>query len=71
MLAIWMGFLISPMEFIEGGSLAQKLNGVPQPAREAASMMVFAGSRGARSASGRCGSSRLKPSNILLTSMAR
>ena len=41
------------MEFVEGGSLAQKLNGVPQPAREAASIMVLPSSSSPASATSR------------------
>jgi tetratricopeptide (TPR) repeat protein/tRNA A-37 threonylcarbamoyl transferase component Bud32 len=56
------------MEFIEGGSLAQKLGGVPQPAREAAAMMVLL-ARAVHSAhQGGVVHRDLKPSNILLTS---
>jgi serine/threonine-protein kinase len=56
------------MEFMEGGSLAQKLHGVPQPAREAASMMVLL-ARAVHAAHQHGVIHRdLKPSNILLTS---
>src|SRR2546430_3330066 len=56
------------MEFIEGGSLAQKLNGVPQPAREAASMMVLLAKAVQAAHQGGLVHRDLKPSNILLTS---
>src|SRR5882672_5783626 len=56
------------MEFIEGGSLAQKLGGVPQPAREAASMMVLLARAVHAAHQGAVVHRDLKPSNILLTS---
>src|SRR5215208_1494219 len=53
------------MEFVEGGSLAQKLAGVPQPAREAASMLILL-ARAVHSAhAGGIVHRDLKPSNIL------
>src|SRR6266850_4504591 len=56
------------MEFIEGGSLAQKLGGVPQPAREAASMMVLLARAVHAAHQGSVVHRDLKPSNILLMS---
>jgi serine/threonine-protein kinase len=55
------------MELMEGGSLAQKLAGTPQPAREAAQLVAtLAGAVGAAHA---CGIVHrdLKPANVLLT----
>src|SRR6266850_1150161 len=56
------------MEFIQGGTLAQKLGGVPQPAREAASMMVLLARAVHAAHQGAVVHRDLKPSNILLTS---
>ncbi len=56
------------MEFMEGGSLAQKLHGVPQPAREAASMMVLLARAIHAAHQGGVVHRDLKPSNVLLTS---
>ena len=56
------------MEFLEGGSLAQKLAGVPQPAREAASMLVLLARAVAAAHKEGIVHRDLKPSNILLTS---
>ena len=55
------------MEFVEGGSLAQRLRGVPQPAREAAAMLVLLA--GAVHTAHQAGVVHrdLKPSNVLLT----
>jgi len=56
------------MEFIDGGSLAQKLSGVPQPARQAAALLATLA--GAVQAAHQTGIVHrdLKPANILLTS---
>ncbi|HEV8378820.1 MAG TPA: protein kinase, partial [Tepidisphaeraceae bacterium] len=56
------------MEFVEGGSLAQKLSGVPQPAREAASMMILLARAVHAAHQGGVVHRDLKPSNILLMS---
>src|SRR6185436_15268559 len=56
------------MEFLEGGSLAQKLAGVPQPARDAASMLVLLARAVAAAHKEGIVHRDLKPSNILLTS---
>jgi serine/threonine-protein kinase len=55
------------MEYIEGGSLAQKLRGTPQPARQAAALVATLA--GAVQAAHACGIVHrdLKPANILLT----
>lgn len=55
------------MEFVEGGNLAQKLAGIPQPAREAAALVSTLA--GAVDAAHRGGIVHrdLKPANILLT----
>ncbi len=55
------------MEFVDGGNLAQKLDGVPQPARDAATLMALLA--GAVEAAHRGGIVHrdLKPANILLT----
>ena len=55
------------MEYLEGGSLAQKLAGVPQPAREAASMVGTLADAIQVAHSGGIIHRDLKPSNILLT----
>ena len=55
------------MELVEGGSLAQKLAGAPQPAREAARMVAtVAGAVGAAHQGGVVHRD-LKPANVLLT----
>jgi tRNA A-37 threonylcarbamoyl transferase component Bud32 len=55
------------MEYVEGGSLAQKLAGTPQPAREAATLVAtLAGAVHAAHASGIVHRD-LKPANVLLT----
>jgi serine/threonine-protein kinase len=56
------------MELVEGGSLAQKLSGTPQPARPAAALVSTLG--GAVEAAHKSGIVHrdLKPANILLTS---
>ena len=55
------------MEFVEGGSLAQKLAGTPQPAREAAALLATLA--GAVQAAHQAGIVHrdLKPANVLLT----
>jgi serine/threonine-protein kinase len=55
------------MEFLEGGSLAQKLSGTPQPARQAAALVATL--TGAAQAAHACGIVHrdLKPGNVLLT----
>ncbi|HVS36218.1 MAG TPA: protein kinase [Gemmataceae bacterium] len=55
------------MELIEGGSLAQKLAGAPQPTREAAALLAVLA--GAVHAAHTCGIIHrdLKPGNVLLT----
>lgn len=56
------------MEFVEGGSLAQKLSGTPQPGRQAATLVAtLAGAVQAAHQSGIIHRD-LKPANILLTS---
>src|SRR5262249_40219722 len=55
------------LEFVEGGSLAQKLNGTPQPAREAARLTEVL-ARAIHAAHQRGIIHRdLKPANVLLT----
>ena len=55
------------MEYVEGGSLAQKLAGTPQPAREAAALLAtLAAAVHAAHASGIVHRD-LKPANVLLT----
>jgi WD40 repeat protein len=55
------------MEFVEGGSLAQRIHGVPQPARQAAALVAtLAGAIQAAHQSGIVHRD-LKPGNILLT----
>jgi tetratricopeptide (TPR) repeat protein/tRNA A-37 threonylcarbamoyl transferase component Bud32 len=55
------------MEYVEGGSLAQKLAGIPLPAREAATLLaVLAGAVHAAHQSGIVHRD-LKPANVLLT----
>ena len=55
------------MEFVEGGSLAQKLAGTPQPARQAAALLAtLAGAVQAAHAGGIVHRD-LKPANVLLT----
>jgi serine/threonine-protein kinase len=55
------------MEFIEGGSLAQRVSGAPQPARQAAALVASVAE--AVHAAHQCGIVHrdLKPGNILLT----
>jgi serine/threonine-protein kinase len=55
------------MELVDGGSLAQKLSGAPQPARQAAQLLATLA--GAVQAAHACGIVHrdLKPANVLLT----
>ena len=55
------------MEFLDGGNLAQKLAGVPQPARNAAILMVPLASAVEAAHRGGIVHRDLKPANILLT----
>ncbi len=55
------------MEYVEGGSLAQKLGGVPQPARNAAEMVATLAEAVQAAHAGGIVHRDLKPSNILLT----
>ena len=55
------------MEFVEGGSLAQKLAGTPQPARQAAALVVTLAEAVQAAHRGGIVHRDLKPSNVLLT----
>ena len=55
------------MEFVDGGNLAQKLDGVPQPARDAAALMLQLADAVEAAHRGGIVHRDLKPSNILLT----
>jgi serine/threonine protein kinase len=55
------------MEFVEGGSLAQKLGGVPQPSREAATLLATLAAAVHVAHKGGVVHRDLKPSNVLLT----
>jgi eukaryotic-like serine/threonine-protein kinase len=55
------------MEFVDGGTLAQKLGRVPQPAREAATLMSLLADAVEAAHRGGIVHRDLKPSNILLT----
>jgi serine/threonine-protein kinase len=55
------------MEFVEGGNLAEKLAGVPQPANEAAALLVTLASAVQVAHQGGLVHRDLKPANILLT----
>src|SRR5262249_36974770 len=55
------------MEFVEGGSLAQKLAGAPQPARQAAALVAEVAEAVHAAHQGGIVHRDLKPSNILLT----
>jgi serine/threonine-protein kinase len=55
------------MEFVEGGSLAQKLAGTPQPARQAATLAQTLAEAIAVSHQGGIVHRDLKPANVLLT----
>src|SRR5260221_6195700 len=61
------GHLFCTLEYVDGGSLADKLNGVPLPAREAARLMIPL-ARAVQSAHDMGIIHRdLKPANILLS----
>jgi serine/threonine-protein kinase len=55
------------MELVEGGSLAEKLTGVPQPAREAASLVAVLAEAVGAAHQGGILHRDLKPANVLLT----
>ena len=55
------------MEFLEGGSLAQQLSGMPMPARQAAELLATLASAVQAAHRGGIIHRDLKPSNILLT----
>jgi tetratricopeptide (TPR) repeat protein/tRNA A-37 threonylcarbamoyl transferase component Bud32 len=62
------GRMYFTMEYVEGGTLAEKLNGTPQPGRQAAALVATL-ARGVEAAhQGGIIHRDLKPSNILLTS---
>ena len=55
------------MELVEGGSLAQRLGGVPQPAQDAASLMLSLADAVEAAHRGGIVHRDLKPSNVLMT----
>src|SRR5215475_5254271 len=55
------------MELVEGGSLAEKVAGVPQPAREAAALVVTLAEAVSAAHQGGIVHRDLKPGNVLLT----
>jgi serine/threonine-protein kinase len=55
------------MEYVEGGSLAQKLVGTPQPARQAAALMATLAAAVHAAHQGGIVHRDLKPANVLLT----
>jgi eukaryotic-like serine/threonine-protein kinase len=55
------------MEFVDGGNLAEKLGGMPQPARDAATLMAVLASAVEAAHRGGIVHRDLKPANILLT----
>jgi serine/threonine-protein kinase len=55
------------MEFVEGGSLAQKLAGAPQPARQAAALLATLADAVHAAHQGGIVHRDLKPANVLLT----
>ena len=55
------------MEFVEGGSLAQKLAGTPQPARQAAALLATLAEAVQAAHQGGIVHRDLKPANVLLT----
>ena len=55
------------MEFVEGGSLAQKLAGTPQPARQAAALLATLAEAVQTAHQGGIVHRDLKPANVLLT----
>src|SRR5262245_66491314 len=54
------------MEFVEGGSLAQKLAGTPQPARQAAELLATLAEAVQAAHQGGIVHRDLKPANVLL-----
>ena len=56
------------MEFVEGGSLAQKVDGIPQPARDAARLVATLANAVQAAHQSGIVHRDLKPANILLTS---
>jgi tetratricopeptide (TPR) repeat protein/tRNA A-37 threonylcarbamoyl transferase component Bud32 len=64
------GWPFFTMEFVEGGSLAEKLAGVPQPAREAAALVVTLAEAVQVAHQAGIVHRDLKPANILLTADA-
>jgi WD40 repeat protein/predicted Ser/Thr protein kinase len=63
----WAGRPYITMELIEGGSLAQRLAGTPQPAREAAALLATLAEAVQVAHQGGIVHRDLKPANILLT----
>src|SRR5262245_2446683 len=63
----WAGRPYFTMELIEGGSLAQRLAGTPQPAREAAALLATLAEAVQVAHQGGIVHRDLKPANILLT----
>jgi serine/threonine-protein kinase len=61
------GRLYFTMEFVEGGSLGQRLAGTPQPAREAAALLATLAAAVQAAHQGGIIHRDLKPGNILLT----
>jgi serine/threonine protein kinase len=55
------------MEFVDGGNLAEKLGGIPQPARDAAGLMALLARAVEAAHRGGIVHRDLKPANILLT----
>ena len=55
------------MEYVEGGSLAQKLAGTPQPARQAAQLLATLAGAVQAAHQGGIVHRDLKPANVLLT----
>jgi serine/threonine-protein kinase len=63
----WAGRPYFTMELIEGGSLAQRLAGTPQPARQAAALLATLAEAAQTAHQGGIVHRDLKPANILLT----
>jgi serine/threonine-protein kinase len=63
----WAGRAYFTMELIEGGSLAQRLAGVPQPARQAAALLTTLAQAMDAAHQGGIVHRDLKPANILFT----